>query len=297
MIPAKKIKGHLAVLSANLIYGLNYVIAKEIMPVFFTPRAIIFIRVSGAMILFWIFDSLFIKEKVEKKDLIKLAVYSIFGIAINQIMFFEGLNLTTPINSAIIMTVSPILVLVISFFVIKDKITPLKITGIVMGAGGAIMLILKTGEVSFSSGTFAGNLFTFINAASFGLYLVLIKTLAFKYHPLTLMKWLFTFGFIFIFPLCFGKFYHTDFNAIPLHIWFSLTYVVIGATFLGYLLYNYALAVLSPTATSSYIYLQPVIAVIVSLILGKDSLGWGEIISGLLIFTGVYFVSIRKSRR
>ncbi|MBI5219446.1 MAG: EamA family transporter [Bacteroidia bacterium] len=294
MNTGKTIKGHAAVFSSNLIYGLNYVIAKGIMPGYLTPRSIIFIRVSGAMILFWIIDGIFVKEKIEKKDLLKIAFYSVFGIAVNQIMFFEGLNLTTPINSSIIMTITPILVLALSFFIIKDTITVVKIAGILAGVAGAIMLILKTGEVSFNSNTFTGNLFTFINATSFGLYLVLIKSMAEKYNPVTLMKWLFTFGFILITPFCLSNFIHSDFHSIPLSIWLSILYVVIAATFLGYLLYNYALVVLSPAATSSYIYLQPAIATIVALILGKDTLGWQEIVSGLLIFLGVFMVSYQK---
>jgi len=181
MISSEKIKGHIAVFSTNIIYGLNYVIAKGIMPDYFTPRAIIFIRVFVCMILFWLTSLIFQKkkEKVSSEDLLKLAIFSVFGIALNQIMFIEGLNLTTPINSAIIMTVTPILVLALSFFIIKDLITWYKVLGILLGASGAVLLILKTGEVSFSSATFLGNLFTFINASSFALYIVLIKSFSY----------------------------------------------------------------------------------------------------------------------
>ena len=298
MINIEKIKGHTAVFSTNLIYGLNYVIAKGIMPDYFAPGAIIFIRVSVCMFLFWLTSLIFQtkKEKVSQGDLLKIALFSVFGIALNQIMFFEGLNLTTPINSAIIMTVTPILVLALSFIIIKDSITWYKVLGIMLGASGAIMLILKTGEVSFSSATFLGNLFTFINASSFALYLVLIKSLSDKYSPLTLMKWVFTFGFILVVPFCIIPFIQTDFHNIPIQIWASLAFVVIGATFLGYLLYNYALVTLSATATSSYIYLQPAIATVVAIILGRDTLGIPEVISGLMIFTGVYLVSFIHKR-
>lgn len=295
MTSSTKIKGHLAVFSSNLIYGLNYVIAKEIMPVYMTPRAVIFVRVSSAMILFWIINLIFIREKVEKKDYFKLALFSVFGIAINQIMFFEGLNLTTPINSSIIMTMTPILVLMLSLIILKERISLLKMIGIIAGTSGAILLIMKKGEVSFDSATFTGNLFTLINATSFGLYLVLVKSITSKYKPITIMTWLFTFGFILILPFCLCPFIHTNFSAIPVSIWLSLAYVVIGATFFGYLLYNYALITLSATATSSYIYLQPVIASIVAVVLGKDFPGIIEYFSGFLIFFGVYLVSIKTA--
>lgn len=264
------------------------------MPVYMVPRAVIFVRVSSAMILFWIINLIFVREKIDKKDYLKFAILSVFGIAINQIMFFEGLNLTTPINSSIIMTTTPILVLCLSILILKNRITLVKLAGIIAGCCGAVILILKKGEVSFNSETFTGNLFTFINAISFGLYLVLVKSITSKYKPLTIMTWLFTFGFILILPFCLSPFIQTNFSAIPSYIWLSLAYVVIGATFFGYLLYNYALVNLSATATSSYIYLQPVIATIVAVILGKDYPGFMEYFSVMLIFSGVYLASIYK---
>lgn len=292
MIEQSKIKGHLAVFGSNVIYGLNYVVAKGVMPDYFTPRAVIFVRVSTAMILFWILNLALAREKVEKKDYLKFLILSVFGIAINQIMFFEGLNLTTPINSSIIMTATPVLVLCMSAVILKNKITLVKLFGIIAGCSGAVMLILMKGEVSFDSSTFTGNLFTLINASSFGLYLVLVKSVTSKYKPVTIMTWIFTFGFVLIQPFCLLPFLKTDFHEIPGDVWFSLAYIVIGATFFGYLLYNYALVKLSATATSSYIYLQPVMAAIVAMVLGKDFPGIVELFSVILIFSGVYMASI-----
>ncbi len=294
MLHDSRIKGHLAVFGSNLIYGLNYVIAKGVMPGYMAPRAVIFLRVSTVMVLFWIVNLAKGREKISKKDYLKILVLSVFGVAINQIMFFEGLNLTTPINSSIIMTATPILVLCFSAIILKSKITLIKLTGIISGCVGAILLILKNGEISFNSATFTGNLFTFINASSFGLYLVLVKSITSKYSPITIMTWLFTFGFIIIQPFCLEPFLHTNFAMIPYDIWLSLFYIVIGATFFAYLLYNYALVNLSATATSSYIYLQPIIATIVALFLGKDFPGIVEYVSVFLIFAGVYLVSARK---
>lgn len=287
--------GHLAVFGSNVIYGLNYVVAKGVMPDYFAPRAVIFIRVTGSMLIFWLLDSLINKnQKIEKADVKDLFLYSLFGVALNQIMFFEGLNLTTSINSSIIMTITPILVLVISAIFIREKLTALKIAGVLIGAAGAISLILKGGSLSVNSDHFLGNLFTLINASSFGLYLVLIKKYSAKYHPVTLMKWIFTFGFILILPFCSTKFFTTDFSAVPLRIWLSMAYILVFATILGYLLYNYALTKLTPTATSSYIYLQPIIATLIAFITNTETFGVSEILACLLIFTGVYLTSILK---
>jgi len=189
------------------------------------------------------------------------------------------------------MTINPILVLVFSYFIIKEKITIFKIIGIILGASGASYLILSQGNLSFNSDTFVGNLCIVVNSSSFALYLVLVKPLMVKYSPWTVMKWVFTFGFIYILPFSTHKIIASDFQAIPSNIWLSLTYVVVGATFLGYLLYNYALKHVSPILAGTYIYLQPLFATIIAIIIGEEVLSLTAIISAALIFAGVYFVS------
>ncbi len=194
------LKSHFALLGANTIYGLNYVIAKGIMPDYMMPKAIIFIRVSITVIVFGILHFIMPKEKVEKRDLFKMALCAIFGVAINQILFFEGLNLSTPINASIIITVIPVLILIFAHYILKERITALKVFGIILGAAGALIVILSAGKGDFKSATMLGNLLIFINALSWALYLVLIKPLMEKYDSLTVMKWVFFFGLIIIFP-------------------------------------------------------------------------------------------------
>jgi len=288
------LKAHLAIIGANLIYGLNYVIAKGIMPDYMAPRAIIMFRVIGAAAVFWIIDFFIKKPEVDKKDLIRLFVLSFFGVALNQIMFFEGLNLTTPINASIIMVGTPIAVLVMSHFILKEKLSGFKLLGIIFGSTGALWLILKNGQVSFSSATFLGNVFIVINASSYAVFLVLVKPLMKKYSPLTIMKWIFTFGLVFVVPVSYKQFVSTDFQTIPFNIWMSVVYVVLFTTVLAYLLNNYSLKNVSPTVNSSYIYLQPFLATVVSLLTGKDFLTWVEVVAAFLIFTGVYLVSVHK---
>lgn len=292
----KLVFAHLAVLGANIIYGINYVVAKGIMPDYLEPRAIIFLRVASASIIFWIVSSFFPKEKVARKDLFKLAYISFFGIALNQIMFFEGLNLTTPINASIIMVGIPIIVMVFSHYIIGDKLTVNKIIGIVFGFLGAAYLILQSGSISFSANTFTGNIFILINATSYGLFLVLVKPLMAKYSPLTIMKWVFLFGVIYVTPVSINLVVAADYGVIPTNIWFSIGFVILFTTVFAYLLNNYSLTSLSPTTNSAYIYSQPVIASIVALSVGKDSLSSAVVIAAALIFTGVYFVSFKKKK-
>lgn len=293
----KKLFGaHLAAIGANLIFGINYVVAKGIMPDYLLPRPIIFLRVAGASIIFWLVSMFFPAEKVEKKDMMRLAVCAIFGVAVNQILFFEGLNLTTPINASIIMVTIPIMVMVFAHFIIGDKINMNKLIGILFGFTGAVYLILQGGKISVISNTTLGNLLTFLNAASYSLFLVLVKPLLKKYSALTVMKWVFTFGFIFILPFTWEQLMNSDFNAIPTHIWFSIIYVVLFTTVLAYFLNNSSLKTISPTMNSAYIYAQPLIATLISLWASKDRLTYIEVLAAILIFTGVYFVNFKKGK-
>lgn len=287
---------YLSVLAANIIFGLNYVIAKGIMPHWLEPRAVIFLRVVGAGSIFWIVSSITKKEKVAPSDRWRLIVGGIFGVTINQIMFFEGLNLTTPINASIIMVAVPILVLIMSHFIIGDKITLMKAIGIVLAFSGAVFLILENGRLSLSSDTVLGNIFMLINAASYGLYLVLIKPLMLKYNAFTVMKWVFTYGFVFVFPLSIQTVLHSDFTVIPFSIWLSIGFVVIFTTVLAYFFNNYSLTKISPSSNSSFIYMQPFIAAIFAVLIGADQLNYHEIIAAAFIFVGVYFVNKPKKK-
>ena len=292
----KVIGAHLAVIGANVIFGINYVVAKGIMPDYLLPRPIIFLRVAGAAIIFWWVSLFFPREIVEKKDMIRLAICAVFGVALNLILFFEGLNLTTPINASIIMVTIPIMILVCAHFIIGDKINMNKLIGILFGFIGAVYLILQGGSISIGSNTILGNLLTFLNASSYALFLVLVKPLLNKYSALTVMKWVFSFGFISILPFTWNLLLDSDFNAIPANIWLSIAYVVFFTTVLAYFLNNFSLKTITPTMNSAYIYAQPLIATIISLWASKDRLTYVEVIAAILIFTGVYFVNFKKGK-
>ena len=292
----RNVKGHLAVIGANIIFGINYVVAKGIMPDYLLPRPIIFLRVAGATLIFWLVSLFFPKEKIARKDMIRLAVCAVFGIAINQILFFEGLNLSTPINAAVIMVTIPIMVLVFGHFIIGDKITRNKMLGILFGFAGAVYLILQGGKISMNASTTVGNLLIFLNASSYALFLVLVKPLMAKYSPLTVMKWVFLFGLIYVTPFTLPLLLASDFGAIPPNIWMSIIYVVVFTTVLAYFLNNYSLKTISPTMNSAYIYLQPLLATVVALTVGRDRLTYVEVLAAVSIFIGVYFVNFRKEK-
>ena len=283
---------HLALFLVNLIYALNYSIAKDVMPDYIGPSGFILLRVLGGSLLFFLTYIFFIKENVELKDMVRLLFCGLFGVAINQLFFFEGLNLTTPINAAIIMTVSPILVIIFSAVIIKEKITIRKLLGIFLGIVGAATLILKSGSISLDNTFFVGNILIFINATSYSIYLVLVKTLMTKYNPITVMFYVFSFGLIFVLPFGLNELLEVNTQSFSKIIYLKVAFVVICTTFLAYLFNAFALKTLNPSVVSTYIYLQPVLASLVAILLKSDSLDFIKILSALFIFSAVYLVSI-----
>ena len=290
------VRAHLALIAANLIYGVNYGIAKQVMPDFLSPFALVFARISGACILFWALSLLLPKETIDRKDILRLLFATVFGVAVNQSLFLNGLNITTPIDAAIIMTATPILVLLVARLLIREPITLFKVIGIVAGGTGAVLLILYRGNISFSNNHVIGNAIILANATSYAIYLVIVKPLMNKYHPVTLMRWIFLFGLLLVSGPGLPAFLRVGWGSLPVDIFLSVLFIVVGTTFLAYLLNMYSLKYVKPITVSIYIYSQPVIASIVALILGQDMITPVKIVAALLVFTGVYFVSFTSSR-
>ena len=290
----KIIFAHLALFIVNLIYALNYSIAKDVMPEYINPSGFILLRVLGGVSLFFLFFKIFINERVNNSDLPRFALCGLFGVAINQLFFFEGLNLTTPINAAIIMTTNPILVIVISALLIREKISLMKIIGIIFGFIGACNLILNSGDFSFNNNFLTGNFLVFINATSYALYLVLVKNLMKKYNPITVMFYVFFFGLIFVFPFGYENVMLIDLQIFTTEIYLKVLFVIIFTTFIAYLFNGFALKSLTPATVSVYIYLQPLLASLIALFLNVDTLDMQKIISALFIFTAVFLVSVPK---
>ena len=291
----KKVKVHLALLSAGLIYGANYTIAKEAMPHYIQPFGFILIRVVCAALLFTTIHFLIIKEKVARKDMVRLFFCGIFGVALNQLMFFKGLNLTTPINASLMMITAPITVLILSAILKTEKLTLIKSIGITLGASGAFLIIFWEKEIAFTSITAMGDIFVLVNASSYAAYLVLVKPLMSRYHPITVIKWIFLFGSIFVVPVGFEEFGQIQWSSLPISIWLVIGYVVLFTTFFAYLLNILALSKVPPSVVGIYIYLQPVIASAIALAFDKDHLTVIKIIGASLIFSGVYLVGRKLS--
>lgn len=286
----KNLRAHLYLFIVNLFYGAGFAVSKIVLPEFIKPFGFILIRVSAATVLFFLLHWFWIKEKVEKKDYLLMAACGLFGVVINQEMFFLGLSITTPINASLLMIITPIMVFVISFFMAQERVTWQKIVGIILGAIGAFIIISGKG-FSFSGETVLGDLFILINSVSYAIYLVMVRPLMKKYHPLTVVKWVFFFGLFPVLLFGFNQFGQVQWQTFGVQEWLAVAFVIVCTTFLAYLLNMLALREVHSSVVGAYIYLQPIVAAIISMLVGKDSLTPQKLISAALIFSGVYMVS------
>jgi drug/metabolite transporter (DMT)-like permease len=294
---------HGALFLVNTLYAASHVIAKGVMPDYLTPNVFILLRVVGATVLFWLIWLLGKREVIAKKDIPLVALCALFGVAINQLFFFHGLNLSSSINSGIIMATNPMLVVVLSYFLLKEALSWKRTTGILIGAIGAILLTLKGGTGKGDS--VLGDTFLFINALSYAFYLVLVKPLMKSYSPLTVITYVFSFGMLFVlmFPPTITDLSQTDFSRIPTSAWWIILYVIVGVTFLTYLLTVYGLKYVSPSVSSVYIYIQPVLVIVFTFLffyLGMvdftQTITAEKVMYMLMIFFGVYLASVRSVR-
>lgn len=282
----------IALLLVQLFYGVTFTFANDVIDGgYIQPYGFILFRVSLAGILFWVFSAWTTSEKIEYNDFPKFIIAAFFGVALNMLAFFKGLQFTTPINGSVIMVTTPIIVLILSAIILREKITKIKIFGILVGLSGALILSIYNSSASAGDNILLGNFLVLINAASYSYYLILIKKITDKYHPYTFIKWLFLFGTLFVLPFGYRELSVVDWSSFTPYIWFSVLFVVVGATFATYLLNPLALRKLSATTVSTFLYIQPIFAGIFAIIMGSDTINIVKIIATLLIFLGVYLVT------
>ena len=291
-----KLSGHIAMFSANVIFGLNIPVSRTLMPEILSPYTLTFFRLGGGMLLFWIASVFVKKEHVPAKDLFLLFFASLFGLTLNQLPYFIGLSMTSPIDASIVITMLPILTMILAAMIIKEPITLMKAVGVLVGASGALLLVFNSHTVHVGKSNFLGNMIIFGAVASFAVYLTLFKNLITRYSSITVMKWMFLFGTIVCFPFCYKPLIQTDFALLTTGTYWRIGYVVIFATFLGYLFLPLGQKVLRPTTLSMYNYVQPIVASMVAVAIGIDVFGVEKALSSVLVFAGVYIVTQSKSR-
>jgi drug/metabolite transporter (DMT)-like permease len=290
-------KRNLALLAATLvsiIYGLTFTIAKDVMPQYIHPFGFILMRVGGSVVLFWLVTFLGPKEKIALADFPRIIAAAFFGVALNMLTFFKGLSLTSPISAAVIMVSTPIIVLILSAILMKERMKKRRVFGIVLGLIGTAFLILYGKSVGNASNVSLGNLLVFINAISYGFYLIIVKKLMDKYNAFTFVKWIYTFGFLMVVPFGLSEFQAIDWPLVPTDLYWKIGFVILFSTFFTYLLNLLSMRELKPTTVAVFIYLQPLFASIIAISLGKDALSLVKITAATLIFVGVYLVTQEK---
>jgi drug/metabolite transporter (DMT)-like permease len=281
----------LAAFSTAIIYGVSYTVAKDLMPVYIQPHALIFFRVVGSAILFWIFSFFITSKKIQHVDYPRLFLCALLGTSVNMLFFYKGLSTALPIIASAIGVATPLMVFVFSLILLKEKLHKTKILGLVIGLIGAFVLITYKQDLKGEAGSVIGNFYVFLNASFYGLYLVIVTDLLSKYSPVHVMKWMYTISIFIVLPFSYSELLIIDWVAMPESIYLELLFIIIFTTFINYLFNLFALTQLKPTTVSVFVYLHPVFASMYALFVGSDSLSFVKVSTTLVIFLGVFLVT------
>ncbi len=291
----RKQKAHLAVLGANFIFGTNYSVVKFITPEFIKPFGLNVVRVLVSLLMFW--GLYFIKPSsasIKRKHIPRFIICAVTGVAINQILFINGLTLTTSIHGALLTLATPIFITFIAAWLLKEGLGWNKITGLLLGVGGATLLILMKESSGNAPNIILGDVLILINAISYAFYLVLVRPLMKEYSPIHVLRWVFTLGAFIVVPFGWSQFMQVEWQALNVEAWAGLAFVVIGATFFAYLFNMYGIRTIGASATGTYIYTQPVFAAIIAIVFLGEQFNWQKGVAAVLIFAGVYMVNLSK---
>ena len=298
----EKIKAHFAVFFTNLFFACNYSMVKYISPSLIKPYALNLVRVCVSSLLFWLVWLIGRTIKsgikpgpgIKKEHWFRFALCSLTGVAINQMLFIKGLTLTSTIHVSLLILCTPLMITIFAFWILKEKITIAKIIGLASGIGGSVLLILAKESSEHAENYLLGDLLIIINAISYAFYFILVKPLMEVYHPVHVIRWVFTIGLFMMIPFCWIQFTEVQWQQFDLSQFVSLGFIVIAATFLAYYFNVYGILHLGAGVAGSYIYTQPIFAVIIATVFLNEPLNFQKIIAGVLIFAGVYLVSLRK---
>lgn len=293
------ILGHFACFTAYLIFGLNIVVCKDLTSSgAISPLALFTLRSLGAGVLFWLISLFLPKEQVERRDLPKIFVASVLGFFLTQISFLMAISRITPMDCSIVASLSPLYTMFIAAYALKEPLSAQKIGGVVLSLCGVLYLILNsvTSTSAVVQTTPVGVLLMIANSLCFSLYLGIFKPTIAKYSVVTFMKWIFLFSTLMSLPFSAKEIVHTDFAALPLSYMAELAFLIICATFVTYFLIPIGQKRLRPTLVSMYSYVQPIVAIVVSIYVGMDTLSWQKVLAAVTVFAGVIIVSRSRQK-
>lgn len=289
-------KAHIAVLSTNLFFAVNFSLVKFVSPALVKPYAINILRVGVSLVLFWLLWAMgSTRPHIKREHWLRFFLCGLTGIAINQMFFIKGLTYTTAIHASLLILLTPLLITLFAFWVLNEKFTPAKALGLALGIGGSALLILSK-EQSASVGNYLlGDLLIVINAISYTVYFIIVKPLMLEYPPLHVIRWVFTFGLVMILPFGWHEFTVIPWEKMDGSHHASLFFIVVAGTFLAYYFNIYGIQHLGAGVTGSYIYTQPIFAALIAVLFFNEDLTPAKIFAGLMIFLGVFLVSFKKN--
>lgn len=292
-----KAKAHIALLLTNIFFAINLSAVKYLtINNYVKPFGLNVIRVGVSMLLFWL---LFLfkpaKAAIQKKDIPAFLLCALTGVAINQMLFIKGLSLTFSIHAVLLMLTTPILITLFAAWVLNEKITPNKVFGLLLGITGAVVLIMQKQNTGSGENILLGDILILINAISYSVYFILVKPLMQQYNPINVIRWVFTLGFFMVLPFGLSEFNEINWQSFSSSAISNLLLIVVGGTFLAYLLNVYGIKIVGASIAGAYIYSQPFFAAAIAMVFLHERLEAYKIIAAVLIFAGV-FIANKKTR-
>lgn len=289
------LKAHIAVLLTNIFFAANFSLVKYTSPALVGPYGLNIIRVGISLALFWLLWSFGkISARIKREHIPRFILCGLTGVAINQMLFIKGLTMTSTIHASLLMLCTPLLITLFAFWILGEKITLLKITGLTLGIAGATLLIVN--KESGGTATLNGDLLIVFNAISYAFYFILVKPLMEVYHPLHIIRWVFTIGLVLILPFGWQQFDAINWQQFHTRDIAALFMIVICGTFLAYSFNIYGIRHLGAAVTGSYIYTQPVFVALVAVLFLREKFTIDKLVAAILIFTGVFLVSRKKTK-
>jgi drug/metabolite transporter (DMT)-like permease len=289
-------KAHLALLGTNIFFAINFTAIKYLVNGGFAqPFAINIIRVGVSALLLWVlFIFKPVKSLILKKDIGRLFLCALTGVAINQLLFVKGLSLTYSIHAALLMLTTPILITILAAWILKERLTGLKVAGLLLGISGALILVTSKERSGYASNVVLGDLLIILNAISYTIYFILVKPLMKTYNAVVIIRVVFTIGFFMMLPFCWQEFKEIPWESFTVTAWINLTLVVITGTFLAYLFNVYGIKILGAGMAGAYIYSQPFFAAAIAMLFLNEGLTLTKIAAAVFIFLGVYLSNKKK---
>lgn len=284
---------HLALTGTQLFFAINFSAVKILINAgLVKPFGLNLVRVLVATLMFWLLWLIRPQKlSIQKTDLGRLVAASLTGIVINQLLFIKGLSLTSPMHGSLLMLTTPIMITFVAAWFLKERISLKKLTGLLLGVCGALILILRGSKADAGADFWIGDLLILINAISYSFYFILVSPLMKKYDSLEILRYVFTIGLFFMLPFCYREFVAIPWRDYDLTSLINLILITVGGTFGAYLFNIYGMKRLGASVAGSYIYLQPLMTAVISMMVLGELLNEYKILAGMLIFLGVFLGS------